>query len=342
MNQKRIIVSVLAAVLVLAAAAGTIARNKNGQMTQASRQMFAMDTVISLQTCGRDPEAALQKAADELERLDKMFSTGNPESEISRLNRDGGGEVSDETLAVIRTALEVYEDTDGRFDISIYPIMRLWGFTDGNYHVARPEELAAVLPYVDAGKIEISGRRVTLGEGQEIDLGGIAKGYASARLMELFREAGMKNALVSLGGNVQTFGSKSDGSKWNIGIRLPQKGTQEVAATLKIQDKAVITSGGYERYFVEDGSTYIHIVDPKTGRPADSDLVSVTVVSKDGMMADALSTALYLMGYEEACEYWRAHKEIFDMVLMKNDGKICITEPLEGDFDTPNETAVIR
>lgn len=308
----------------------------------ASRQFFAMDTVMSLQAYGKNAQAAVEAAQEEIERLDGLLSTGAADSEVSVVNAAGGGQLSEETEEIVRRALEVYAQTDGLFDITVYPLMRLWGFTTGDYHVPAEEELEAFLPLVDAGKLQLSGSGyLTLGSGQEMDLGGIAKGYTSARIAGLYKEYGVSSGLLSLGGNVQVVGAKPDGSLWRIGIRDPQGESDAYVGYVEAEDTAVITSGGYERYFEEDGQTYIHILNPHTGYPADGDLSSVTIVTPDGTLGDALSTALYLMGSGDACAYWRAHQEEFQMVLIRTDGTILVSQGLEESFITEQEYEII-
>jgi thiamine biosynthesis lipoprotein len=150
--------------------------------------------------------------------------------------------------------------------------------------------------------------------------------------MEVFREYGISSGMISLGGNIQVLNEKPDGSKWNIGIRNPEGSTSDVLGAVAVDNKAVVTSGGYERYFEEDGQTYIHIIDPRTGKPADSDLVSVTIVSEDGTMADALSTSLYIMGLEQAHAYWSQYRDQFDAVLITEDGEVYVTEGIADDY----------
>jgi thiamine biosynthesis lipoprotein len=237
--------------------------------------------------------------------------------------------------------MDVYESTDGLFDITIYPVMKLWGFTDGQYQVPEADVLAETLSLVDASKIQIEGDEVTLAEGQQIDLGGIAKGYTSAVVMDVFREYGITSGIVSLGGNVEVLNCKTDGTAWRIGIRDPKGESGDVLATLEAENCAVITSGGYERYFEQDGNTYIHIIDPRTGYPADGDLASVTIISEDGMLADALSTSLFIMGYDGAVTYWKSHGDAFEMVLVTDRGEITVTEGISNRFSTEEEVTVV-
>lgn len=305
-----------------------------------TKQLFAMDTFMSFTAYGKNCEKAVDAAIAEVERLDALLSTGKETSEVSRINAAGGGEMSEDTAVILREAMEVYERTEGLFDVTVYPLMELWGFPSQEYHVPTEEELREVLSLVDASKVEFDGEHIRLLEGQRIDFGGIAKGYASAKIMDIFREYGIESGMVTLGGNVQVLNKKLDGLKWQVAIRDPER-EGEILGVLGVENRAVITSGGYERYFEEDGKTYIHILDPRTGYPADGDLVSVTVVSEDGMLADALSTSLYLMGREGARAYWERYGEEFEMILVTKDAKILLTEGILGDFQTEEKDKVV-
>lgn len=177
--------------------------------------------------------------------------------------------------------------------------------------------------------------------GMEIDLGGIAKGYTGNRVMEIFRQYGIRHGLISLGGNIQALGAKSDdGKAWRIAIQNP-KGGEGYLGVLDIKDRAVITSGGYERYFEQDGIRYHHIIDPRTGYPADSGLISVTIISEDGTLADGLSTSLFIMGKEEAEKLWRAHADRFDYILEEADGTLYVTEGVKDLLTTSHRTVLI-
>ena len=151
----------------------------------------------------------------------------------------------------------------------------------------------------------------------------------------------MDNAIISMPGTVQTMGSKPDGSPWRVAIQDPQN-ELEYLGVLEISDKAVITSGGYERFFEEDGVRYHHIIDPRTGYPADSGLISATIISEDGTLADGLSTSLFIMGKDEAEEFWRANSDKFDYILESADGRLYVTEGVVGSFTTNAKTIVIR
>lgn len=340
MSRRAILGGLLAVFLVLAV--GCAVEYRQGAKTRTcSREIFAMDTVMSFTAYGRNAETAVDAAVSEVKRLDALLSTGSAFSEVSTLNREGVLSVSEDTEALFWRGAEIYEDTGGIFDFTVYPLMELWGFSTKEYHVPSQEELKEVLTLVDASKVSLNGKEVRLGEGQQVDFGGIAKGYASGRIMEIYEERGISSGMVSLGGNVQVLGRKPDGMLWRIGIKDPS-GTQELAAVVSVENCAVVTSGGYERYFEEDGKTYIHIIDPRTGYPADKDLASVTVVSADGTLADALSTSLYIMGLADAVSFWRECEEAFEMVLITVDGEIYATEGIYGKVEAEREIVEVR
>ena len=314
------------------------------QDAEVSRDLFAMDTYMTLTADGEHAQEAVDKAAERVEALDALLSTGDENSEIYQLNQKGEATLSEDGGYLVERALELYDKTEGAFDIAIYPVMQAWGFTDGEYQVPSGEELQQLIALADSSKISFDEENsaVTFGlEGMEIDLGGIAKGYTSSRIMDIYREHGVSSGLVSLGGNVQVMGSRPDGNPWRVAIQNPSGG-DDYLGVLEAEDCAVITSGGYERYFEEDGIVYHHIIDPGTGYPADSGLTSVTIVSPDGTLADGLSTSLFIMGREEAERYWQQHSGEFDVILLDRDENLYITEGIADQFTSEREIQVIE
>ena len=231
--------------------------------------------------------------------------------------------------------IEISESTGGAFNPAIYPIMQLWGFDTKNYKIPDEKELNKALKNINESKIEYNKetRVAKLGKKMKIDFGGIAKGYTSLEIMKIFDANGIKSGLVSLGGNVQALGCKTDKSKWKVAIQNPDN-EEDYIGVLAIENKAVITSGGYERYFENNGKIYHHIIDPATGYPADSGLKSVTIVSEDGTLADGLSTSLFIMGLDKAKEYWQKNSQKFDAILLTNDNKQYVTEGIYNDYST--------
>jgi len=330
----------LLALTALALSGGLILRTRSQNRT-LTRRFFAMDTVMSLTACGPNAEEALDAAERELHRLDALLSTGSPDSEVSRLNTAGRAPVSEDTAALLAAARGAWAETGGLFDCTIYPLMELWGFPSRDYRVPAEAELMQTLPLVDGSRVRLSGGEATLGAGQKIDLGGIAKGYAARRAVECFQAHGVRAGIVSLGGNVQTLGSRPDGTPWQVGVRDPSGGPDDALAVLSAGDLAIVTSGGYERWFEADGRVYPHILDPRTGRPAETDLLSVTVVCADGTRADALSTALYVMGFDGAVRFWREH-EGFELILVTTGRALYATEGLDGLLSSGAQAVRLR
>ena len=278
---------------------------------------------------------AVAKASARINELDGMLSTGNSDSEVSKLNSEKKLKLSEDVGNIMERSLEISESTGGVFNPAIYPIMQLWGFDTKNYKVPNKKELESTLKNINESKIKYDSktRVAKLDKKMKIDFGGIAKGYTSSEVMKVFKNNGIKSGLVSLGGNVQALGAKPDGSKWKVAVQNPDS-DESYIGVLEIVGKAVITSGGYERYFEKDGKTYHHIIDPATGYPADSGLKSVTIISSDGTLADGLSTSLFIMGIDKAKEYWRANSDKFDAILLTNDNKQYVTEGIYSDYST--------
>lgn len=311
---------------------------------EVSKDLFAMDTYMTLTAYGEHAQEAVDKAAERVEELDALLSTGDENSEIYQLNQSGEATLSEEGGYLVERALELYQKTDGAFDIAIYPVMQAWGFPTQEYHVPDDATLKEKLALADASKVNYDKdtRKISFGQdGMEIDLGGIAKGYTSSQIMQIYQDCGVTSGLVNLGGNVQALGCKTDGSKWRVAIQSPDD-TEDYLGILEIENQAVITSGGYERYFEEDGVTYHHIIDPATGYPADSGLISVTIVSDDGTLADGLSTSLFIMGEEKAAQFWRENSNEFETIMETSDGKLYVTEGIADSLTTDKDVTVIE
>ena len=246
-------VLILTALLLLFSVSGCARQEKTAEF-------FAMDTYMTIRAYGGGE--AVSEAERLIFKLEKKLSVTDPESEMSRLNNMGEAELSDEAAELIGEALRLCGLTGGALDISVYPAVKAWGFTTGEHRVPKDGELSELLKVVDYRRIKLEGNFVRLGEGMLLDLGAVAKGYAGDTTAALLRDRGVGSALLNLGGNVQCLGGKPDGSAWKIGVQDP-KGSGYIGV-LECRDKAVVTSGGYERYFEEDGATYWHVIDVQT------------------------------------------------------------------------------
>ena len=307
--------------------------------TAADTELFAMDTVILLRIYGDDDGTVAAALQEKINALDATLSVTAERSALYALNRDGRSE--DPTLlAVLREAAALSERTGGAVDPSVYPAVRLWGFTGESYHVPTQSEIDELLPSIGMEHVELTADRVRLRDGAQLDLGAFAKGWAVDRCRELLEARGL-SAVLTLGGNVMTVGSKPDGSAWNIGVADPDQPDSVRLSLLLTGSRAVVTSGDYQRYFEYEGERYCHILDPATGRPVSNGLRSVTVVCDSGMTADALATALFVMGRADAEAFWRDADD-FEMVLMDESGTVWVTEGLQDAVQDADVTVIAR
>ena len=331
-NGKRRRTRQFLAVLLLLLTALSGCGRTNLEAQEAENSFFAMNTYMTFTAYGEQAEDALVDARVRVEEVEALWSVTDEGSEIYRANHSGGEpvNVSEETAELVSFALEMAEKTEGALEPTIYPVLRAWGFTTDTKQVPSQEEIDALLEDVGHEKITLDGTLLTVPEGMELDLGAVGKGYAGDLAAEAVRARGIECAILSLGGNIQAVGSRPDGTDWRVGLRSPwEDGTLGV---LRVSDQAVVTSGGYENYFEDkDGNVYWHILDPETGYPAKSGLLSVTIICPQGRMGDALSTALFVMGPQKAEEYWRENGD-FEMILVTEEGEILITEGVADHF----------
>lgn len=304
----------------------------------SGRDIFAMDTYMSLKVWGSSGDKALDEAEKRIYELERELSAVSEESDIYRLNHARGEALtlSDDAAFLIKKAVDIGSRTEGALDITVYPIVKEWGFTTGDYKIPKPPVLGELLQNVDYRKIHIDGNKVRLPENAEIDLGALAKGYTGDEIMKIMEKNGVTSAIVSLGGNVQALGSKPDGSDWRVAVRDPFSPDRDMCV-VETADRAVVTSGNYERFFVgEDGNRYCHIIDPKNGCPSDNGLVSVTVIGESGLECDALSTALFVMGWEKAAAF-ASSAAGYDVILVTEDKRICYTDGISDSFENISE-----
>jgi thiamine biosynthesis lipoprotein len=310
-----------------------------GENKSYEKQLFSMDTVMTLTAYGKDAAEGLTSAAGVIESLDTMMDPENENSAVYAINHANGSSVvvKGQVAEMLDTAESVYTRSSGAFDPAIYPLVKVWGFIDGKYTVPSPDEITALLGSINFSNIDITAFSdsddylVTVPAGTELTFAAIAKGCASNYAIAALRAAGVTSAIVSLGGNVQTLGKKPDGTNWNIAVQDPNN-TGSYVGVLSAGETAVVTSGGYQRYFYgDDGVRYHHILDPVTGYPAESGILSATVVCSDGMLADALSTTMCILGENRALDYWRTYGG-FDMILVTDDGRVVVTDGLYDTF----------
>lgn len=309
-----------------------------------STSFTAMNTYMTVKSYGKNAAAANALVKEEVERLEGILSTTIEGSDLYKINNSDGDEEAEipvraETAYLIQRGAEFYKMTGGAFNPALYPVIREWGFTTGEYKVPSDERIRELLQNTDFSSVVECPQSITRPAGLQLDFGAIGKGYAGDRAVEILQDAGIKSALLDFGGNIQVLGTKPDGSDWTVGVKNPWGG--EPVAAVKLHDACMITSGGYERFFTgQDGKKYIHIFDSTTGRPVENDLESVTIICREGIYGDALSTSLFVMGLDKAIEFWKSRNRDFDFIILTKDKGIVYTTPLEKsisllfDFDS--------
>jgi thiamine biosynthesis lipoprotein len=299
------------------------AKERADRQPLTKRTRFMMGTYVTVIVAG--PEDAAREAAEaalnRMEEVDDKFRIQNPESPLYSFNEEGVPVTDQEILKVVRAALELSRKTDGAFDITVAPLVELWGFFTDSPRLPSPEEVRESLALVGYQRVAITdGELRKLVEGTRIDLGGIAKGYAVGEGAGVLREHGITSALIDAGGDIYALGRRGD-DPWKVGIRSPRG--EDLLGYIEVEDVAVMGSGDYERFFIEDGVRYHHIIDPTTGYPA-TGVTGVTVVCPDPMMADAWATALFVLGPDRGLEIAESEPDL-ETIMVKTDGELVVS-----------------
>lgn len=269
------------------------------QKVPLTEQNFLLDTVITLTYYDEADRDAVLEALALCRDYEAVFSRTLPDSELSRLNAADTLEVSDALRTVLETGLSYCEASGGRFDITLGGVSALYDFS-GKPRLPAPAELSDALAHVGWAHVHLDGNTVSIDDPETvIDLGAIAKGFIADEMKALLQSRGVKHAIISLGGNVLTLGGKPDGSPFTVGIQYPEKDSSRLVSAVTVSDASVVTSGVYERFFVENGQTYHHLLDPEDGAPLRNGLLAVSVVGPCSMDCDALSTVCFALGLEE-------------------------------------------
>lgn len=284
---------------------------------------------MTLKVYGGDADTCSRLQA-RIEELDARLDATDENSDIYCLNANGAATVSEDTADLLDRSLQLCKALDPSFDITVYPAVQAWGFTSGNYRVPDDGELDMLAQKIDDTAVQRDGSTYTLPDGVMLDLGAVAKGYAADVCDTLLQESHATAAVLNLGGTVKLYGKKPDGSRFSVGVADPEN-PAGYFGYLSCDTGVVATSGGYERYFEQDGKRYIHILDPATGKPMDNGILSVTILSDDGTAADAMSTALFVMGLDKATAYYQAHPD-FDFIILTDTDDLYITEGIYDEF----------
>lgn len=279
--------------------------DNNEELPQAESSAFMMDTLIKMRAHGENAEKAVEESMKRIKEIEDLMSKTIESSEVYQINSNSGQKVniSDDTELVLEKSLYYAELTEGKFDPTVGRLVELWGIGTENAKVPTEEEINEALNYVGHNKLHLYEDQAMVEDEVELDLGGIAKGYAADEVRRISENNNIPSAFVNLGGNVLVIGRKVDGTKWRVGIQDPRQGRGNVMAIIECEDKTIVTSGNYERYFEKDDTIYHHILNPDTGYPAQTGLLSVSIISENSFDADALSTSVFIMGLENGMNF---------------------------------------
>lgn len=326
---------VLALLLCLAMALSLTACGENRKVTQ---ELYSMDTVMTLTAYGDKAEQGLTAASSVILAMDVMLDPELSTSTVYAINHARGQSVvvSAQMAKMLTCAKNVYDQSGGALDLSLYPLIKRWGFVDQKYYKPTEAEIQEDLSRLCFDKISLTSfpasgsYSLTIPEYGELSFGAVAKGCAAENAIDAMRQAGVVSGIISLGGNVQTLGVKPDGSLWKVAIQDPDNPDGYVGV-VTVGETAVVTSGPYQRNFTIKNTVYHHILNPATGHPSGSALKSVTIICEDGTMADCLSTAMFVLGETKALNYWRQYGG-FEMILITTDDRIVCTKGLLEEF----------
>lgn len=314
-----------------------------------TRDFFALNTVINITVHGEPSHnEILDIAIKRVTEIENRMSATISGSDVDLINKNAGKQpvkVNKDTFYVIKKAIKYSEITDGMFDITVLPLIRLWNINEYNFQVPSQEEIEKTLNLINYKEIVIDEEEHTVflnKEGMAIDLGGIAKGYAVDEVTRIFKENGIRHAIINMGGDISVIGNRADGKPWRVAIQDPRFDNVPPRnyAIVELVDKKVVTSGDYERFmkekYKETGERYHHIFDPRTGYPAKMGLISTTVIGDSAMEVDILSTAVFIMGEQQGLELIKSLEGI-EAIMVTDDKKVVISEGIRNDVEIVKE-----
>ncbi len=303
-----------------------------------TKSFYALGTINTLTIYENKSENILDEAIERVTAIENKMSAFKEDSDIARVNQNAGFSeqpVSAETLFVVKKAVEAANQVPYSADITIRPLVNLWNTYLQKSQIPPLSDINQTLSLVNFKDIKINEKNQTIGltrEHQSIDLGSIAKGYAADEVKMLFTKHRVKNALINLGGNILVMGNAPDGSPWKVGIQNPDKEQGTYMGTIALNNKTVVTSGGYERFSVVEGKPYHHLLDPNTGYPSQSGIKSATIIAKHSIEADAFTTALFIMGIQKAKTFLES-KPHLDAILLTDDNDVILTKRIAHQFN---------
>ncbi|MEG1931675.1 MAG: FAD:protein FMN transferase [Pygmaiobacter sp.] len=320
---------------------GAVLYRRNVAHKKTVDTTFAMSTTITQTLYGKHAASAISAVNTAFRAFEERLSLFSPDSEIAAINAGSGSPVavSAATYDLLQRSLALSATSKGAFDLTIAPLTLLWGVTTDHPRVPTQAEIDAVLPLIDDGAVTLGANNtVRLAPGQAIDLGGIAKGNACSLAKDIYEEYGITSAVLNIGGNVYIKGRNPNGNRFRVGFRDPSGGESSWIASVELEDEVLAVSGGYERYFEENGVRYCHIMNGKTGYPVNSDILSVGVITPDGTLADFMSTTLYVWGEAKTRDYMQ-QQDAVSVLLLTADNTLYVSKALESRFALTDEAA---
>lgn len=330
LNKKSLIAIILCAVIVF----GIVSYDFISGRSSCEKTSVAMGTVVTVKLFGFGAKNDLDKIETEINGLENSVLSWRKEgSDVYRINKGSGAQVSvsPDTVKIIGQCIDISDDCDGVFDITIGNVTKLWDFGGDNQRLPSDDEIKTALGSVGYKNVSISGNAVQIKKGQSLDLGAVGKGFVCDKIKELLDKGRTKSAVVSVGGSLLIYGNRT----FSVGIINPDNDKQSMG-TLKLKDTCVSTSGNYEKYFEQDGKRYHHILNATTGYPATSEFKSVTVVCESGLISDALSTVCYIAGYRKSVEILK--KFDAEAVFIFNNNAVRVTDGLSGKFTVTDDS----
>ncbi|WP_286311534.1 FAD:protein FMN transferase [Romboutsia ilealis] len=331
--RKKILTMILISILAIV----NIGCTKEDTNQPISRTEIFMGTPISIRLYDGGNQKALDKAFEKIVEIEDSVSINKKNTEITKLNESAGIEkvkLSDISYDILKKGIEYSRLSNGTYDITIGPLVKLWSIGLEDARVPSQDEINNTIDYIDYNNIEINNatkEAFLIKKGMEIDLGSIAKGYAADEVAKILKQEGVNSAIIDLGGNIYALGSKSSDSNWKVGIQNPFNDRGEVVGSIEVSDKTVVTSGIYERFIEEGGVKYHHILNPKTGYPYETDIAGVSIIADNSIDADALSTLTFTKGLEEGLKFVEDLENV-DAIFITNDKQIYMSEGIKENF----------
>lgn len=316
------------------------------ESNEVTKSSYALGTLINLKAYGNKAEMAITESIERLNSIDDKMSAFKENSEISRINFMAGvsaESVSDDTYLVVEKAIEYSKILEGTFDPTIRPLVKLWSIGTKGEKIPDEAEIQSTIKLVNYNDVlldESSSSIMLKHKKQALDVGGIAKGFAADEVRNIFLKHNIKSALIDLGGNIFAIGGKQDNTPWRVGIQNPFKSRGEFIGILNVTNKSIVTSGNYERYFIKDEKRFHHIIDPKTGYPSESKIISATIISNNSIDGDGLSTGVYIIGVEKALSIIEEIEGI-DAILVIEDKNVYMTSGVREIFTLTNDEFIL-